>query len=131
MSAETALARSRIFAAKLFVDTCTVQRLLTAVTDPDTALTVNTYTTIYTGPCKIQQASGYARPKDVGQAQVFETRMQLHLPVTAPVPQPDDLLTITACPHDPDEVGRTWHIRGTPDKTWASAHRVGIEEVTG
>lgn len=131
MSAQTALARARIFAAALMVDTCTIQRIASVATDLDTGVVTPTYSLIYSGPCKVQQASGYARPYTVGEAVVFQTRMQLHVPVTAPVAQPDDLLTITACPHDPDEVGRTWHIRGTPDKTWPTAHRYGIEEVVG
>lgn len=131
MSAQSALARARIFAAALFVDTCTIRRLAVSTANGDTAQITPTYTTIYSGPCKVQQASGYARPATVGEAVVFMTRMQLHVPVTATVAQPDDLVTVTASVHDPDMVGRQWKVRGTPDKTWPTAHRYGIEEVVG
>lgn len=131
MSAESALARGRLFAAKLFVDACTITRKTGEATNPDTGTITPTSLTIYSGKCKVQGASGFARPSDIGQAVLFLTRMQLHVPVTAPVAQPDDLVTVTACVHDPDMVGRQWHIRGTPDKSWPTAHRYGIEEVVG
>lgn len=132
MSAASVLARARIAAARLFVDACTIQRLATSTSDPDTGAVVRTYTTIYAGPCKIQNSgAAFARPADVGQAEVFLTRMELHVPVTAAVAQPDDLLTVTASAHDADMVGRQWHIRGMPDKSWPTAHRYSIELVAG
>jgi len=132
VSAESTLARGRLAASRLFVDACTIQRVATSGTDPETGAVTRTYSGVYTGPCKIANSgAAFARPRDVGQAELFFTRMALHVPVTAPVAQPDDLLTVTASVHDPDMVGRQWHIRGTPDKTWATAHRYSIEEVTG
>lgn len=132
MSAETTLARAQVFAARLMVDACTIQRRTGSTPIGDSGDTTPTYITIYTGICKMQQAgAAFARPADVGQAELFLTRMSLHVPVTAPVAQPDDLLTITASVHDPDMVGRQWHIRGLPDKSWPSAHRYSVELVAG
>lgn len=132
MTRETTLARGRLAAEAGMVDACTIQRGATVTTNSDIGVVSRTFTTIYSGQCKLQNAgAAFARPTDVGQAQVFLTRMELHVPVTAPVAQPDDLLTITACAHDPDMVGRQWHIRGMPDKSWVTAHRYNIELVTG
>lgn len=132
MSRESTLARGRLAAIAGMVDACTIQRVATSTTDPDTGVVSRTYSTIYTGQCKIQNSgAAFARPADVGQAELFLTRMELHVPVTAAVAQPDDLLTITASAHDPDMVGRQWHIRGLPDKSWPTAHRYSIELVAG
>lgn len=135
MSATTALQRGRIKAASLMLDTVTVTRLVPdptgASTDGETGVVTPSYTTVYTGPCKVQETqSEVARPEEVGQAERFVGRLELHLPVTVVGVASDDIATITATVLDPDLVGRVFHVRELAHKTFATARRYGIVEVT-
>lgn len=131
MSATSALLRGRVAAERLMLDTCTVKRLSGQVNTPDTGQVVNTYTTVYSGKCKVQQAdrSGVARPQSVGEAEVFMSRLQLHLPISATGVTSDDIATITASALDPDLVGKVFHVREPSAKTFLTARRFGIEQV--
>lgn len=135
MSATSALLRGRAAAAALMVDTCTVTRLnpATTTTDPETGVVTKGFTTVYTGPCKIQDATlggGRGRPTTVGEAEVLLARMQLHLPMTATGVATDDIATVTASVSDPDLVGRVFHVRELSAKSWLTARRFEIEWVT-
>lgn len=131
MSAASVLARARTAAARLMVDACTVRRVTSSATDQDTGVVTPTYTTVYTGACKVQQPAPASGPSVVGEAEVFVGQLQLHIPVTATGPAPDDLVTITACVHDADLVGRAFHLRGPAHKSFASARRFPMVEVSG
>jgi hypothetical protein len=113
------------------VDTCTIRRLASTSTDAETGVITPTYTTIYSGACKVQQRStAQARPHDLGEATVFVAPLELHLPVTVTGVASDDLVNITASVHDPDLPGRSWHIRELAHKSFASARRFSMIEVT-
>lgn len=136
MSATSAILRGQAAAERLMVDTCTVTRLTGQANVPDTGQVVNTYTTIYPTPggvgrCKVQRPvrPPNARPENVGEANVFMARLELHLPVSAVGIRSDDVVTITAS-QDPDLVGAVFHLRELAHKTFQTARRFGIEEVT-
>lgn len=124
------LVRAQAAAQALMVDTCTISRTAGETTDPDTGQITPTTTTVYSGPCKVQQMAAIARPEVIAEAAVFVSRYDLHLPMSVIGVASDDLVTITASVHDPDLVGRTWHIRELAHKTWASARRMSMIEVT-
>lgn len=134
MSAASTLARGRAAALQLMVDTVVVTRLdpVATTTDPETGVVTKVFTTVYSGPGKIQRTPRASRvtPTSVGQAEVFETRLELHLPMTAVGIAGDDIATVTASAYDPDLPGRTFHIRELASKTWETARRFGIEQVT-
>jgi hypothetical protein len=131
MSAATVLARGRAAAQALMVDACTIQRVTSSPADPDTGQITYTYSTVYTGQCKVQQAAPASGPAEVGEAEIFESILTLHLPATVTGLQPDDKVTVTASAHDPDLVGRVFHLRGLAHKSFATAHRYPLIEVTG
>jgi hypothetical protein len=121
MSAASVLARAQAAAVALMVDTCTIRRLASTSTDAETGVITATYTTIYSGACRVQQRStAQARPHDLGEAAVFVAPLELHLPVTVIGVASDDLVNITASVHDPDLPGRSWHIRELAHKSFAS-----------
>lgn len=132
IDASHVLSRAQSAALALMVDAVIVKRLnpATTTTNTDTGVITAAYTTIYTGPCKIQQRSGIARPATVGEAEVFVSRLELHVPVTVTGILSDDVATVTASVHDPDLVGRSFHVRELAHKTLASARRYSIVEVT-
>jgi hypothetical protein len=130
VSAASVLARAQAAATALMVDACTVRHLASSSTDPETGAATPTYTTVYTGPCKLQQRSAGASPTSVGQAEVLIGQLEVHLPLSATGVSSDDLVTVTASAHDADLVGRTFRIRGLSHKSFLSARRFAVIEVT-
>jgi hypothetical protein len=136
MSATTALLRGRAAALRLMQDACVITRLVPNVvhtdTDPETGAITPSYTTIYTGQCKVQTAdrSSIARPTDVGEAQRYIARLELHLPMTVTGVASDDIATITASVLDPDLPGRVFHLRELSHKSFLTARRFSLIEVT-
>jgi Family of unknown function (DUF6093) len=133
MSAVSALLRGRTAAVALMLDTITVTRLdpTATTTDGETGVVTKVYTTVYTGPGKIQRTPRASRvqPATVGEAEVFMSRLELHLPITAVGITADDIATVTASQLDPDLVGKVFHIRELAVKTLQTARRFGIELV--
>lgn len=133
MSATSVTLRGRAAAEALMQDACTITRLTGSSTDPETGVVTPTYTTIYSGRCKIQQRAPAAAPTDVGEAAVFVGQLELHLPVSdaTALVAPDDLVTLTACALDGSLVGRAFRLRGPAHKSYATARRFPMVEVAG
>ena len=124
------LGRAQTAARALMVDTGRVRRKTGESTDSDTGVITPTYSVIYAGPCKVQQRAAIARPEVIGEAGVFVSRLELHVPVSVTGIQSDDLFDLTAAAHDQDLLGRVWHVRELAHKTFASARRYSMVEVT-
>jgi hypothetical protein len=131
MSAYTATLRGRVAAEKLQVDTCTIRRVASVSTDPETGVVTPTYTTVYSGQCRLKLSVATARPADVGQAQVFMQHPILSLPATTSGVQVDDVVTITASALMPALVGRVFHVRGLAGSSHMTAARFEVMEVMG
>lgn len=137
MSATSITQRGRAAAEALMLDACTVTRATGSVADPETGAITPTFTTIYptsgVGKCKIQQTAPATGPTVVGEAEVFVGQLQLHLPVTTATAAvaPGDLVTITTCNLDASLVGKTFKLRGPPHKSYATARRFPLVEVSG
>lgn len=131
MSASSVLLRGRAAAEALMQDAVIVKRG-TSSTDSETGVITPAWTTIYAGPCKVQQAAPATSPSDVGEAAVFVGQLQLHVPVNATTAgiHPDDLAEITACVLDPSLVGATFRVRGPAHKSFATARRFPLVEAT-
>lgn len=112
------------------VDTVIVKRLTGTPATDGLGNVTPTYTTIYTGKCKVQQRQAAAHPARVAEAEVFISRLELHLPVTAVGVASDDIATITASVFDPDLVGRVFHVRELPRRSFPTTRRFQIIEVT-
>lgn len=112
------------------VDTCLIQRRTGETTDDDGNVT-STFVTVYSGKCKVHQQSVQARAADPGEAYVLMVRRELHLPVATSVGvRAGDEVTVLACVHDADLVGRVLVVRDEAAKSAATARRLGVEERT-
>ena len=133
MSGSSITLRGRQKALELMQDSCTVQHLTGSSTDQETGAITPTYSTVYSGVCKVQQSAPAANPTDVGEAAVFVGQLTLHLPVTTATAlvAPDDLVTVTACVLDASLVGKTFRLRGPAHKSYATARRFPLIEVSG
>lgn len=133
MSAISAIQRGRVAAEALMLDAVTVQHQTGTSTDQETGAVTPTWSTVYSGKAKIQQAAPSTTPTTIGEASVFVGQLVLHLPVTAATAlvQPDDLVTVTSCELDTSLVGKTFRLRGPAHKTFMTARRFPIVEVSG
>lgn len=129
MSATSVTLRGRAKAESLMQDACTVKRLTGSASDPDTGVVTPTYTTVYTGRCKVQQVPSGAQ-STVGEATITQSPLTLHIPASATGPTTDDIATITACVLDPELVGRVFHLTAPAHKSFATARRLPMSEVT-
>lgn len=131
MSATSITLRGRTRAEALMVDTCTITRVVSTTTDADTGVVTPTYSTIYTGKCRLKLPVAVARPITVGSAQEFSQHPILSLPATTTGVQVDDILTITASLLMPSLVGRVFHVRAVPGQSHMTAARFEVMELMG
>jgi hypothetical protein len=124
-----ALLRGRRAAQQIMQDACTITRLATSATDPETAQVVQTRTTVYSGQCRISINSKNARPQNIGEDTLFIFRVQLQLPISAIGVIPDDVATITASVYDPELVGKVFVVRELAHGTHITSRRLMVEEV--
>ncbi len=124
------LTRGRAAAEALMVDSCTIEALTGESTDDDTGVITETYSTVYSGKCKVQQQAGSASPSDVGEAGLLIGQLELHIPASATGVGSEGLVTIVSSVHDPDLPGRRFRLRGLAHKSFLTARRFALIEVT-
>lgn len=133
MSAASALARGRSAANALMVDACVIEVRTGQTTDDLTGAVTATYSAIYTGPCKVQTSGSGALGDrtDAGEVARDVLRMELHLPVVGSESVVRGArVTVTASVLDAALVGRTFLVRDLAHKSFLSARRLQVEEVT-
>lgn len=130
MSATTALLRGRAAAEALMVDEVLVERRTGETTDPDTGRITPTWETVYSGKCKVAQAAASGSPQNVGEATVVASELVLHLPISATGVTTDDRATVTTSTLDPDLAGKKFTIRAPMHKTYATARRLPLQELS-
>jgi len=115
-------------AESLMLDTCTVKRVTGVTTDLLTGADVPTYSTIYTGKCKVATFQPQERNPEVGGATLTVQRYSVHVPVGAFVPAVGQVVTITDAALDPNLTGRMFRVVALLHKTAATAYRLSVEE---
>lgn len=110
-------------------DTCTVRRKTGTVFSESTGQYTDTSSTVYTGKCKLQDRiiQGEA---EAGGREVITLSSVLHLPVSVTGVQVDDVAEITAS-QDLAAVGRRLRVAQVFYKSYATARRLQVEDVTG
>lgn len=114
------------------VDACVIREKSTfGAMDEDTGLKVETLgAVVYSGKCKVQTYEAHESTPDSGDHVFSVQRDQLHLPATVQV-SVDQIATITSSVLDPHLVGRRFRIAAFLHKSFATANRVQVDEVTG
>ncbi|MGW5556856.1 DUF6093 family protein [Micromonospora sp. NPDC003944] len=126
---EAVLARGRAAAERLMVDECVIRRVTGEASDDDGNV-VNSYESLYSGKCRIQQHVGQAAQADVGEDFQLMLRLEVQLPMSVAGLEVGDEVTVTASVHDPDLPGRVFLVRDLAHKSHATARRVGVTERT-
>lgn len=131
MSRASVLARGRTEAEAGMADACTVEHHTGQTTDDLTGQVTDTWTTVYTGKCRIQQSIAMGQRTDAGEVSVVVLRLELQLPVAGSENVArGDRVTITAAVGDAALPGRRFTIRDLHHKSEATARRMTIEERT-
>ena len=131
MSVQILVAAGRARAESIMLDACTITRETTAYTDPQTGQQSKNTTTIYTGRCRIQmQVPGSASPAQPGEAYLLMLQLTVQLPIAVTGVQPGDIVTVTACPMDPELVNRKFRVQGLGHASHKTSRRLSVQEVT-
>lgn len=120
------------------VDAATVKSPVSTTSDPLTGEDVTTYGAPIYGPaikphqgkCKVQGLDPLERNPEAGGAEVTVQRYRIDFPVGAFVPAVGQIVTITASRFDPFLVGRMFRVVSLLHKSFATAYRLGVEEVS-
>lgn len=132
MTALGAVLRGRRRAEALMRDTCTIHPIAGQTTDPDSGVVTPTLgPAVYTGKCKIQTQKPFPSTPDAGEHVWTVGPLYLHLPVVGSEQvETGHEVVITASVGDPANVGRVFRIKSGDRKTYATAFRPLVEEVT-
>jgi hypothetical protein len=134
VTAADLLARGRARAEELMTDTVTITRITgpPGPVDPDTGEREPAPTmTVYAGPGKIQTYEPHESARKSGEHIYIEQRYHLHLPISATEADVGDSVTVTSSATDAQLVGREYRVAGEHAKTWATARRLLLDEITG
>jgi hypothetical protein len=126
---QEAISRARQLAETLMVDACVITRQTGETTGAGGVITP-TYSTLYTGKCRVQFKPMQGNGADVGEAYLLLVRREVQLPMSVTGLLEGDRITITASALDPDLVGKVYVVRDVEAKTHLSARRVTVLEVT-
>ncbi len=115
------------------LDTCRIRAVTGETTDPNTGKVTPTYgNPVYSGKCKLQnQRASFPSTPDAGEHQFTVTPTELHLPITGTAPVGTGLVVEITGSIDPANVGRVFRIRSGDRKSYGTALRCQVEEITG
>jgi len=128
MRAVARLGAMQARADSLMTDTCTIKRQSGTAMNATTLAMEPTYTTIYSGKCRVQLRDTVATQPDAGERAHAIVRTILQVPVSVTGVLVDDVVTITASA-DADLATRTLRVRSAFHKTHATARRLECEEI--
>lgn len=120
----------RAVAERLMTDTCTVGRLSGQVLNETTLVYANTYTTLYTGKCRIKENVAGDLSIDIGARAGSVRSYTVSVPMSAVVYAPDDLVTVTTSGLDPAQPAITLRVLGVTHGSQITARRFHCQEVT-
>lgn len=121
------------------VDTCIIDRPGEPVTDPETGVVTPLYVPIYPVPgwdslqdgrCKVQQTQAQAASPEAGGAVFTVQGARLDIPVGVGPIATGDRVRIVAASSNPDLVGNVYRIVEIFEKSWQTAQRIRVEELT-
>lgn len=132
MSVAAVVARGRVAAERLMVDTCTVSTWTGRTAQNETTgAEAKVYEVDFTSPCKVQQRQLKPTEPEVGGRRVAIDEVEIHLPVSAGQVSEGQVVEITAVGAGSDSrlVGRKFVVSSPMNKTNATATRLRVKEL--
>lgn len=135
----TELRNAQLDAEGEMVDVCEIRAVAVGVFNPTTGAYDSTpgaliypETGRQVGICKRQSSTArFEATANAGGRAVTESRIQMHIPASAPRIPTGAIVTVIACRNDPHSVGQKFHVDGPAGKTWPTAQRFNVTEVVG
>lgn len=128
--AELLVRRGRRAIERLMADSCIIDRLSGRVLDEATGQYLDTWVTVYEGPCRVQESGLSGRRAESGEMSVELQTRTLQVPMAVIGVKVDDRVRITAAVLDPELPSRMFRVADLMHKSHATARRLPIEEVT-
>lgn len=125
------LVMGRRMAETRMSDVCLVTRVTGSSWDESLGEEVDTFTTVYSGACRVRHASPNGKDVDAAGQLLTQSFLELHVPVGAPAFAPDDVVVITASATRSDQVGRRFHVVSPFDGSQTTALRYRVEVFDG
>lgn len=132
MSVVALVRAGRRQAEALMLDACTI-RPITGHSAPDPitgAVTSTLGAAVYTGKCKIQTQRPFPSTPDAGEHLWIVGPLYLHLPIVGSEAVKTGHEVLITSSVDPANVGRVFRVKSGDRKTYGTAYRPLIEEVT-
>lgn len=117
-------------AEAMMVDTCIIDRPGEPVTDPDSGAVTPSHSMVYEGRCKVQLNTSQAASPEAGGAVFNAQRSRVDLPVGVGPIETRDRIVITAARFNPALVGNVYRVTELFEKSWPTAQRIPVEELT-
>ena len=130
IGAEAALVAGRVAAESLMVDSCVIERPGESVTDPVTGVVSPAHSLVFAGPCKVQQTLAQSSSPEAGGAVFTVQGARLDVPVGAGPVATGDRVRILSAASNPDLVGNVYRVVELFEKSWQTAQRLRVEELT-
>ncbi|KQR02485.1 hypothetical protein ASF72_10650 [Arthrobacter sp. Leaf141] len=112
------------------IDRCTVHRPGAKTTDPANGKVTRAMDEIYVGRCEFQQTVAQSTESEAGEHEFTAQDTVWKTPVGAGPFKINDVVKVTAAPEDPQLIGRTFRVTELFNKTYATAQRSRVEELT-
>jgi hypothetical protein len=132
MGAQSALHRGRQAAEKLMIDECTIVRV-TGSTEGAGGVISETTTAVYSGKCRLMVRTRERLGGswvDLAEQQVIVSRLELHIPMDAPEALEGDRVVMVSSVLDPQIVGKTLIVRDSMMKSFLTARRITVLEMS-
>lgn len=117
-------------AESLMVDTCIIDRPGEPVTDPETGAVMPSHSVVYEGKCKVQQTLAQSSSKEAGSAVFNVQTSRVDLPVGVGPVKTGDRVLMVAVRFDPALAGSLFRVKELFKKSWPTAQRIPVEELT-
>lgn len=132
MTLDAVLNRGRARALELMTDTCTVRRAGAPTTNSTTGVVTPTWTTLYSGICRLQETGsiGGNEPAEVAAVDsAYTATMIVTLPMSATDIIPGDQVVVGTSEYDSSLPGRIMTVIRVQHKSHATARRLWAEDL--
>lgn len=123
------IARSRAMAESMMQDACTITRKTGQSFNNSTGAYEDTFSTIYTGKCRVQTQTWQQAEQPSSGGRVMATAVfTVSVPMSVTGVEVDDIVTITSTTFDNDLDGQAFRVRQQVFKTHMTARRLLVEQ---
>lgn len=123
-----ALPEMQAQAESMMITPCRIIRPTGVTAHPVTGADIPTSTTVFVGGCKVQTSQPQPRLGESAAAAVTTQSLQVHVPVSSGPYRTNDVVEILDAPDG--QVVRTLRIEAPHWKSWQTAQRLPVEEVS-